>query len=316
MADWADILGQALAGGGLGFSSSRADTLEQQEAIEEEKAMLNLKRQFQIEDRLWEERMADVQWGREQQLADKQYGREQQLADKQYGRDLQRDETAFSRQKGLLEQENEYNIELQKVKNEAGGVANKLMFDMYKFGVGQGDKTQKRTDDITARAINNYNDYKKSASESGLEENPLSFENWTAENDPEAWNTVVRPGIEKTVTELIAEGKQEAFSAFQRKLGPGAAYEYSINVARPLIEDSRREYPAEEKENDGLIPANGNETSGIDFSSGREKARAASDRYAAEKEKEKEKKKKNRELAEQMRSKRKQERNTDYYAAR
>ena len=97
---WADILGQALVGGAMGFTGSRADSLEKEEARAEEEAMMNLKRSWQVEDKLWDQRMADVQWGREAKQRDKEMSHQRDMAKDQY-----------SNQKGLLEMEHEYGLD-------------------------------------------------------------------------------------------------------------------------------------------------------------------------------------------------------------
>ena len=54
---------------------------EKAEAKAEEEAMMNLKRQYQIEDRMWEQRMNDVQWGREVKQRDKEMEHQRGLLD-------------------------------------------------------------------------------------------------------------------------------------------------------------------------------------------------------------------------------------------
>lgn len=76
---WESIFGAAATGFGAGFSGGMRDEVLRDEAYEEEKAIMNLKQQHNIEDNIWKQRMADVQWGRELQLADKKMQHEKGL---------------------------------------------------------------------------------------------------------------------------------------------------------------------------------------------------------------------------------------------
>lgn len=256
MADWADILGQALAGGGMAYTGSRADSIAQEEARAEEEALMNLKRQYQIEDRMWDQRMADVQWGR--QVAENEKSRQHQ-------RDMAKDQQASQNEykqwaMDFEENRRRYNEEEaptdldKKVKSlkgllESGDITEKQYNSALDGLLTTGKEYQTRPQD-TFNAINTakelYHNYLATLRSGDdkptfnefldMEEHvPAKLRNAVkgmvssgGKNEP-ADTSVDPSGIYGTVTDLIDKQDEEGLKAFRKSIenDPEALAQYN-----------------------------------------------------------------------------------------
>ena len=237
---WADILGQALVGGAMGFTGSRADSLEKEEARAEEEAMMNLKRSWQVEDKLWDQRMADVQWGRQQDLSDRKHEQAKEL------RGMDQD---F--QSGLLEDKQEHDREMQKPSEfeqmlGAFGKDNTYGLLQSKYS-GEKKDYQVRPQDYINAEENIDAGY--TAYVTGLrgeaKNNPKSKKEWAKEEMPKSYGYVYGSSKKKgdTVKDAVDEVEDSTGTIKERldRAMSSANKEVAVNSVMEGLDEKQRE---------------------------------------------------------------------------